>query len=141
MVTPDQATGLTPDCLQYRMNSVWIGLLEDAMAEVEHVTARARHRIEHSLGRVLDLPPARQQPARIEVTLNRAERKRRSRRQIVGKINLQRDQRVLTGQRLSRMGCAPGEQNHRNIRVHLADARGDYRKRAGRPVDLRPCIK
>ena len=78
------------------------------MAEIENVAACARHRVEHSLGRVLDLPPARQQPARIEVALNRAERQRRSRRQIVGKINLQRDQRVLTGQRLSGMVRAGG---------------------------------
>ena len=111
------------------------------MAEIENVAACARYRVEHSLGRVLDLPPARQQPARIEVALNRAERQGRSRRQIVGKINLQRDQRVLTGQRLSGVGRAPGEQNNRNIRVHLADPRGDGRQRAGGPVDLRPCVQ
>ena len=133
--------GSAPDCLQHGVNGVRIGLLEDAMAEIKNVAARARHRVEHRPGRVLDLPPARQQPARIEVALNRAERQRSSRRQIVGKINLQRDQRVLTGERLSRMGCAAGEQNHRNIRVYLADPRGDCRKWAGRPVDLRPCIK
>ena len=46
------------------------GLLEDAMAEIENVAACARHRVEHSLGRVDS--PARQQPARIEVALNRA---------------------------------------------------------------------